>query len=138
MLELLRMKKMKLITRRKQDYFQTEEDFRFCTGAKKVYDEDYREDGYGFIEWDAEVSEIPVEKVKLLMLLPNKSQLKKAVFPDFVGKLSALEHIVFDINFLKNDQAEKLPAVGQFNNFVAQSRFFRFAERFACRQNCVE
>lgn len=102
------MKKMKLITQRKQSYFQTEENFRFCTGAKKVYDEDYKEDGYGFIEWDAEVSEIPVEKIKQLTLLPSKSQLKKAVFPDFVGKLSDLEHFVFDINFLKNDQAEKL------------------------------
>lgn len=100
---------MKLITRRKQDFFQTEKDFRYCAGAKKVYDEDYKEDGYGFIEWDAQISEIPVEKVKLLMLLPNKPQLKKGVFPDFIGKLSNLEHIVFDINFLKNDQAEKLP-----------------------------
>lgn len=104
------MKKMKSIARRKQNFFQTENEFRFCTGAKKIFDEDFKEDGYSFIEWDAQVSEIPVEKVKLLMLLPSKPQLKKASFPDFINELSSLEHIVFDINFLKNDQAEKLPA----------------------------
>jgi len=104
------MKKMKLITARKQNFFQTEMEFRYCTGAKKAYDENYREDGYGFIEWDADISAVPVNKVKALTLLPSKAQLKKAVFPDFVFGLSNLEHFVFEINFLKNRQAEKLPA----------------------------
>ncbi|MCD9187182.1 MAG: hypothetical protein LUM44_12165 [Pyrinomonadaceae bacterium] len=104
------MAKMKFITQRRQTFFQAEKEFRFCTGAKKTYDENYREDGYGFIEWDAQISGIPVEKVKLLIVEPGKPQIKKAVLPAFVFGLSKLEHIVFDISFLKNKQAEKLPA----------------------------
>lgn len=108
-LESFGMNKMDFITQRKQSFFQTEKEFCYCTGAKKIYGDDYREDGYGFIGWDAHVSEIPVEKVRLLMLLPSKPQLKKAALPDFIGKLSNLEHIVFDINFLKKEQVERLP-----------------------------
>lgn len=104
------MAKIKFITQRKQEFFQAEEQFRFCTGAKKTYDENYREDGYGFIDWNAEIPEIPVEKVKLLIVEPGKPQIKKAVLPAFVFGLSRLEHLVFDISFLKNKQAEKLPA----------------------------
>lgn len=104
------MAKMKFITRRKQSFFQAEQEFRFCTGAKKTYNENYREDGYGFIEWDVQISEIPVEKVKLLIVEPGKPQIKKAVLPAFVFELSKLEHLVCDISFLKNKQAEKLPA----------------------------
>ncbi len=104
------MQKMKLITQRKQAYFHPPEQNKYCSGAKKVFEDDYEDDGYNFIEWNAQASDLPIEKIKLLALVPGKPQLKKAVFPDYVSELSSLEHIVFDISFLKNKQAEKLPA----------------------------
>lgn len=105
------MAKMKLITQRKQEYFQSPENSRFCTGAKKTYDDDFKDDGYGFVEWNEAAKDFPVDKIKLLILAPNKQQLKKAVFPDFITELSALEHIVFDLNFLqKESEVAKIPS----------------------------
>lgn len=104
------MQKMKLIVERKWSYFHPPEQFFYCSGAKKTFEDDYRDDGYHFIEWDTAAKDLPIEKIKLLTLAPGKPQLKKAVFPEYLSELANLEHAVFDINFLKNNQAEKLPA----------------------------
>lgn len=104
------MQKMKFITQRKWAGFQPPQQFCYCCGAKKIYEDDYQNDGYGFIEWETPAEELPIEKIKLLSLAPSKAQLKKAVFPKFISDLTNLEHVLFDLNFLENGEIKKLPA----------------------------
>ena len=101
---------MDMITKRKWDRFQPHDPRNsFCTGSKRSYVEDYRDDGYGFIEWSAPQEELPdVEQILQLVLLPGKAHLKKAVFPTFVPALSHLAHAVFELDFLYSGQATKL------------------------------
>ena len=103
------MKKMKLITKRKWDKFQPNEKFWYCTGAKGVYEDDFKESGYNFIEWETNIKELPIEKIKLLNLVPSKPHLKKEIFPKFLSILKNLEHISFDLMFLRKEEIEKLP-----------------------------
>jgi hypothetical protein len=103
------MKKMKFITSRKWSFFQPSEEFWYCCGSKKVYEEDYKEDGYNFLEWETPIGELPIERIKLLNLAPSKPHLKKAVFPKFTPDLTNLEHILFDLHFLRNGQISQIP-----------------------------
>lgn len=101
---------MKLITERRWGRFHPQNSqYSFCSGSKLDYQENYREDGFGFIEWTAPASQLPIETIHEIVLLPTKAQLKKAVFPAFLSNLTRVQHAVFALNFLYNRQAEKLP-----------------------------
>lgn len=104
------MREIDYITERKFGFFQQPSPNCFCSGAKSECAELAEDDGYSVIDWKAEASALPIEKIKLLDLVPAKAPLKKAVLPSFVNGLKNLENILFNLIFVRNISEDQLPA----------------------------
>lgn len=103
------MREIDYITERSFDFFQQPSVNCFCSGAKSECARLVEDEGYSVIEWKADADRLPIEKIKLLDLVPAKAQVKKAVLPAFVAKLKNLENILFNLYFVKNIAAGQLP-----------------------------
>lgn len=103
------MREINYIIERTSTFFQQSERFRFCCGSKRECAELVEDENFTAIDWNADASDLEIEKIKLLFVEATKAQLKKAELPPFVSGLDKLENTAFDLSFLRNLKPDSLP-----------------------------
>lgn len=96
-----------IISTRKDAYFHSGE-VTYCAGSKEKA-KTFEEDGGIRFAWDQEPAAGDYKKIRVLRLLPNKTQAVKGKFPAYVKKLEHLSLLEIPLPFLSVITQDDLP-----------------------------